>query len=293
MSPAAVLRRRGGFATRAQLLDVCERRDVDAALASGTIVWLSRGRYGLPELDVAIATAHGLNAVLSHTSAALWHGWEVKATPSRTDVTVPRRRRISAGPLVRAHKCDLPARDVVEGIATSVERTLGDCLRSLPFDEALSIADSALRHGVDRSVLVEVAHAVRGRGHSNALRVAGKADGEAANPFESCLRSVAVRVPGLEVRPQRLVVGTRQTVRPDLVDERMRIVLEADSFEWHGDRAALRRDARRYNFLVVDDWLVLRFAFEDVMFDQGYVFDVLHSLVDTRSQVRRCPHCAA
>lgn len=288
-----MLRRRGGFATRAQLLEVFERHDVDAALERGEIVWLSRGRYGLPELDLSVATAHGLNAVLSHTSAAMWHGWEVKAAPDRTHVTVPRRRRISAGPRVRPHKCDLSVDEVVDGIATSVQRTLEDCLRTLPFDEALSIADSALRHGVDPSVLQEVANRIRGRGKSNAMRVAAAADARAANPFESCLRSIAIRVPGLDVQPQLLIAGSRQRVRPDLVDRRLRVVLEADSFEWHGDRSALKRDARRYNYLLIDGWLVLRFAYEDVMFDPAYVFDVLHCVVDARTQVPRCPHCAA
>ncbi len=64
-------------------------------------------------------------------------------------------------------------------------------------------------------------------------------------------------------------------MRPDLVDDRLRIVLEADSFEWHGGRSALARDARRYNTLVVDGWLVLRFAWEDVMHDPRYVRAVL------------------
>ncbi len=53
--------------------------------------------------------------------------------------------------------------------------------------------------------------------------------------------------------------------RPDLVDERLGIILEADSFAWHGSRAALRRDAKRYDEFVVRGWLVLRFAWEDVM----------------------------
>ena len=52
-------------------------------------------------------------------------------------------------------------------------------------------------------------------------------------------------------------------------------MVEADSFEWHGDRAALRRDARRYDLLVADGWTVLRFAYEDVMHDQAWVRSVL------------------
>ena len=73
------------------------------------------------------------------------------------------------------------------------------------------------------------------------------------------------------------------------------MVLEADSFEWHGDRAALRRDAKRYNLLVVEGWLVLRFAWEDVMFDPDYVRQVLVAVVALvqRQADFPCPRCRA
>jgi Protein of unknown function (DUF559) len=68
-----------------------------------------------------------------------------------------------------------------------------------------------------------------------------------------------------------------------------RIVLEADSFAWHGDRSALRWDARRYDNLVVRGWLVLRFAWEDVMHDQDYVrhtLQAISALVHEQAEVR-------
>jgi very-short-patch-repair endonuclease len=80
-------------------------------------------------------------------------------------------------------------------------------------------------------------------------------------------------------------------MRSDLVDRDRRIVLEADSFEWHGDRAALRRDAKRYNRLVIDGWIVLRFAWEDVMFDQDYVRDVLVAVVAFVDRRRKAWGC--
>jgi very-short-patch-repair endonuclease len=63
-----------------------------------------------------------------------------------------------------------------------------------------------------------------------------------------------------------------------LVDVRRRLVLEADSFARHGSRQALRWDAQRYHNLVVRVWLVLRFAWEDVMHDQDYVRRTLHAV---------------
>ena len=93
------------------------------------------------------------------------------------------------------------------------------------------------------------------------------------------LRATALDVPGLDVEPQVPIWGDLGlTVRPDLVDRRLRIVLEADSFEWHGDRAALRRDARRYDLLVANGWVVLRFAWEDVMFHPDYVRECLEAV---------------
>lgn len=72
--------------------------------------------------------------------------------------------------------------------------------------------------------------------------------------------------------------------RPDLVDEKLRIVLEADSFEWHGSRFALARDARRYNRLAVRGWLVLRFAWEDVVLHPEDVRVVLTAAVHERTE---------
>ena len=48
--------------------------------------------------------------------------------------------------------------------------------------------------------------------------------------------------------------------RPDLVDRVLRLVVEAESFEFHGKRRMLKHDCERYNAFVVDGWLVVRFA---------------------------------
>jgi very-short-patch-repair endonuclease len=74
--------------------------------------------------------------------------------------------------------------------------------------------------------------------------------------------------------------------RPDLVDADLMVVVEADSNTWHNaSRAQLRRDCRRYTGLVVRGWLVVRFAWEDVMFEPAYVRSELVRLV-TQAQER-------
>ena len=69
-------------------------------------------------------------------------------------------------------------------------------------------------------------------------------------------------------------------VRPDRVDERLKIAVEADSFEHHGSRKALVLDCARYDNLVADGWTVLRFAWEHVMHRPAWVRSTLVSVTD-------------
>ena len=68
----------GGLSTRAALLAHFDRLDIDKALAAGEIVAVGRGRYALPIVDEGVLKAHALSGLLSLTSAALHHGWEVR-----------------------------------------------------------------------------------------------------------------------------------------------------------------------------------------------------------------------
>ncbi len=74
-------------------------------------------------------------------------------------------------------------------------------------------------------------------------RVAQHASGRAANPFESALRGIAVEAGVLGLEPQVVLECVGGRVRPDLLHRRLRLVAEADSFEWHGRRRALRTTA--------------------------------------------------
>jgi very-short-patch-repair endonuclease len=212
-------------------------------------------------------------------SSALAHGWKVKVVPERPQIAVPKDRRIDEA--VRSRMAltwtDLEETQV-EGLATDAATTLEMCGRRLPFDEALAIADSALRHrDVTKQELIRRAEAMPGRYRARCLRVVGAATGKPANPFESVLFAIALDVRGLTVEPQ---VWVEDIGRPDLVDRMLHLVLEADSFEFHGKRQMLKRDCERYNAFVVAGWLVLRFAYEHVMFDPDYVRSVLVAAVE-------------
>lgn len=281
----AVLTKLGGVSDVTTLLTFTSRRRLDKAVASGRVVRDARGRYALPGVDESRRAAARLNGVLCLDSAARFHGWGLKHQPATPAVAVPRNRKVTAERKGDARVFYLALTDEERGLqATSALRTVLDCAARLSFDEALAIADSALRaEALGKAELLEAASSQPKRHRPRCVAVAQAADGRAANPFESVLRAIALDVPGLEVEPQFWI----EERRVDLADPRLGLVIEADSFEFHGQRRQLKRDCERYNALALAGWVVLRFAWEHVMFEPDYVRSVLVGAVS------RCQRVAA
>ncbi|WP_161962302.1 type IV toxin-antitoxin system AbiEi family antitoxin domain-containing protein [Nocardioides speluncae] len=204
------------------------RKRPRTAVKRGQIKRVTRDRYCLPDGERGVVAAAKLHGVASHLSAAAHWGWEIKFPPEEPQVSVRRDRKIAAERRVgvRLHWTTFSAGDV-DGMVTGRLRTVVDCARDLPFDEALAVADSALRHGdVTKEELVQAAAAVKGGGAARARRVAACADARAANPFESVLRALAIDA-GLNATPQVEVVVDGKEVHPDVADRGRRIALEA------------------------------------------------------------------
>lgn len=274
---AQVLERLGGVADAAALVAATSKRRVLTAVAAGDIVRDGHGRYALPGAEEALRAAGRLTGVVSHLSAAAYWGWAVKTPAVRPSVTVPRNRKVAPERRkgVDVYYANLSDEDRDRGV-TGKGRTVVDCAKKRPFDEALAVADSALRAGdVTRDELVSLAEQVATTHRAECQRVAREADGRAANPFESVLRAVSLDVPGLRLEPQQVVVTRPRIIRPDLLDWRRRVVVEAESFEFHGDRSALVRDCERYNELGALGWTVYRFTWGHVMNAPWYVKQVL------------------
>ena len=274
----AELTRQGGVAGHADLIAASSRRSLEQALTSAQVVRDARGRYAFPTADDGRRAAHRLCGVASHLSAAAHWGWSTKTVADRPWVTVPRNRTVTPADQTSVHVSwrRLDPMDVVDGWVTGPLRTALDCAAALPFDEALAVSDSALRTGmVTPDELVRAAEAHPARGRARIGRVAQHASADAANPFESVLRAICVEVPGLVVAPQVAISGDGFSARVDLADTRLRIVIEADSFQFHGGRDRLRHDCWRYDELVALGWLVLRFAWEQVMFAPEWVHRIL------------------
>jgi very-short-patch-repair endonuclease len=278
MEPVEALERHGGAASHRQVMRLASRRRLRAAVRAGQVVKVSRRRYVLPTADDARRAASELTGTVCLRSAAAHHGWAMKLQPPVPEVAVSPRRHLALERRegVRVLWMPVAADDAAAGV-TGPLKTVIDCARHLPFDEALAIADSALRSGaVTRADLDAVR--VRGAGAAAVRRVLTHADGRAANPFESVLRALCLDAE-LDAQPQLAIDLGSGTVHPDLVVPSLRVVLEADSWTFHATRGAHARDCARYNLLVIHGWRVLRFTWEQVMLEQSYVRWILAQVV--------------
>ncbi|WP_050671235.1 DUF559 domain-containing protein [Luteipulveratus halotolerans] len=274
----------GGAATYGQLRTIASKRAIGQAVDTGRLIRLARNRDATSELAEHAASAHGLSGTMSHGSAAAHYGWSMKHEPQIPVVTVRPNRH-----LTRDQQCGVRTvwRDLSSaersGAVTSPLRTVVDCALTMPFDEALAVADSACRAGdVDEDTLIEAAGRVRGRGARQARRVLRESTSLAANPLESVLRAIALDVAGLDVSPQVQICEPGVWAVVDLADVSLGLVLEAEGFAFHGTRKGFEKDCERYSSLTCLGWLVLRFTWKQVMRRPDWVRDRIADAVRLR-----------
>ncbi len=256
----AALTRLGGIGSTADVLALTSRKRLRRAVGARRVLHVSRGRYALPVADEARDVAARVGGHLRLLSAAAHWGWETK-WPARFPQVVAARKpeRPVDGELV----CDTLPRADLDGWATSHLRTVLDCAAELPFDEALAVADSALRHGdLTRDDLLG---ALRPDTPAPVRQVLEHASDLAANPFESVLRAILIEA-GILVVPQWATTIAGVTYHPDLADPFSALAIEANSWAHHAGKAEHDADCTRYNALVTGGWTVLRFTWEQVMF---------------------------
>lgn len=270
MEAVEALAQLGGTASFSALLTLTSRRRLRSALTRGAVARIGHDRYALAAVGEAQRLAERLGGYVSHTSAALHYGWELRAMPADpqliigTDVAPPPSGRFR----IRWHDAR-PGE--VRGWATAPITTVLMCARDLDHATALAVADSALRHGdVAQDELVAAARTWP----SHVQTLVAQANGQAANPFESVLRSVALDC-GVDLVPQYRIQVGRNVFHPDLADPIAGIVVEADSWGFHAEREDHERDCRRYSLLTADGWRVLRFTYDQVMHRPEHVQLVL------------------
>jgi hypothetical protein len=235
-------------------------------------------------IAAAYEAAIACGGTVCRGSAALTHGWEVLKIPAKPQVTIPKNRDTARVQIasVELRKLNLPEAHVDE-LVTIRPRTLTDSLRHYGLTEGLSIADSALRHGFAKADLDELARTARGPRAFKIKLVARVADQRAANVFESATRAIALTVAGLDVVPQMSIYeGGVFLGRPDLVDQELRLITEADSAEHHATVDGINRDSMRYDTFVVHGWLVLRFTWTQVVRQPAWVRSIITAAVERR-----------
>ena len=269
MEAVDALEQLGGIAPAAEIVMLSSRRKLRTAVERRAITRVDRDRYALHRSDLGRRLAIEHNAHLSHLSAAVHHGWKVRSTPGVPHLLLPTAVRT---PTSKARFWfHIARRDELDGWATGPILTVLLCARDLPFDSALTVADSALRDGaMSHDTLITAAASWRGGNEGRVQLVAAHANGLAKNPFESGLRGITISA-GYDFVPQYEVRVGAMTVHPDLVDPINGIILEADSWGFHADKEAHDRDCQRYTMLTADGWIVLRFTYDQVMFQPAYV----------------------
>lgn len=221
--------------------------EVRARVRDGALVPLRRGSYlSAGERPPDAESWHVLavraalpdlapQVVISHVSAAVLHGLPVWGIAlNRITATRSRRSgaRRTAGMHLYAAPLDPDEIATMGTIAvTSAARTVADIARSLPFEQAVSLADAALHRGLTTpQALQEALRRAAGRpGCPQARRAIAFADGRSESVGESRSRVAMLRagLPAPELQ-WPFVGGGRELGRVDFWWPRLRTVGEFD-----------------------------------------------------------------
>ena len=190
-------------------------RELRRMRRSGALTDVRRGSYAIPD-DERLATPEGRHAMLveatlpglapgavvSHVSAAVLHGLPVWNIPlRRVHGTRDARSGGRISSRLHLHASPLDPADVVEidGVpVTSLARTAVDLARTVAFEQAVVVADGALRALFGEPAALRAAHerAAGWPGAPKAKRVLDFADGRSESAGESRSR-VAIHRLGL------------------------------------------------------------------------------------------------
>jgi hypothetical protein len=210
----AVIARHGGLATAQMLAEVgIDDRLLNSWLKRSVVLPIRRGVYTTPETWAAWdpydarpwarvrAARYSLRVrhVLSHDSAALAHGLRlIAADESAVHISRPDMRGFRSGSGICHHGARFTPDQVelVRGAAVlDVPRTVADLARRHGYREGLVAADGALRQGIGRHDLLEVAETMRGWPDSLVVRaVAEDADEGAESAGETLARELALEL---------------------------------------------------------------------------------------------------
>jgi len=250
----------GGVARTADLLRRgVSRRALGRARDRGALASVGQGCLAVPGAPPELVAAVRVRGAITCVSALVRYGLPLRAAPEQHHVAIDTSRGAPRHgllpPAVRLHwSGPTRARDHVVPPAVA----LSHAARCLPLPDLVAALDAALARGLADRVDLAAQHPRAGAAvFGRAITLADARSGS----FQESVVRVALVGAGLDVEPQVHIPGVG---RVDLLIER-RIVLEADGFAYHADRAAFREDRRRDRRLELAGYPVLRYAFEDAV----------------------------
>jgi predicted transcriptional regulator of viral defense system len=226
------------------------RRGVYATKSA--VKWAETDRVKRHALHVLTARATaGRDAVASYQSAAVLHRLDLLKSPpvGHVTLTVPPSRRWerAQSAAVVFHSAELPPEHLTKLynlLLTTPARTVADLARTLPFTDAVVVADSALHQ--EKATKAELSaildSATRWPGVKQARRVTEFADERAESPLESAARVVFDQL-GLDPPELQATIFTpNDAFRVDFLWPEHKVVVEADGLAKFDDpRTAIKQ----------------------------------------------------
>jgi Transcriptional regulator, AbiEi antitoxin/Protein of unknown function (DUF559) len=219
--------------------------------------------------------ATGGNAVASYHSAALLHRLSLLTSPSPDTVTLtlpPAKKWNRARPAdVVFHASELPKEHVTRLYnlpVTTVARTVADLARTLPFMDAVVVADSALnQEKTSKPEILQVLEKCKGwPGVRQARRALEFADERAESPLESAARVVFAEA-GLDPPELQATIHGEQAqfaARVDFLWRAQKVIAEADGLVKYNDRKDLLNERERDHQLREAGYIAVHFTWREL-----------------------------
>ncbi|WP_426996726.1 DUF559 domain-containing protein [Pseudarthrobacter sp. N5] len=267
MDLASYLKYAGSVARTSALLKAgCTERAIRNAVTAGEIKRLRHGVVALPEAAPNMVAAVLANGLLSCASAAAHHGLWCLHEPKKLHLLC--KHGSAAGVVIHRESLVPPLFPLpVAGLTD----TLLHSLRCLPEVEAAIVVESAVLQGT--TTLDYLRQRLPGNRNGGARKVLDLVDGTADSPIEVVAR-LLFRRQGIHTETQVDLPGI------GIVDFLLEgfLIVELDGAS-HLEARQVRKDRRRNNASTLDGYAVLRYGYQDVVYNQqkiiGEVWQVL------------------
>ncbi|MCW2706872.1 MAG: hypothetical protein JWM22_714 [Frankiales bacterium] len=228
----------------------------------------------------AVLLELGKRAVLGGRSAALAWGWDLLVEPEKVEVVVPpggttERADVEFTQLVWQSRVPLPVRQLDPLPVLSATDTVLHCAITLPMREAVAIADSAMRSStITHKQLTAAVRAHHAKpGYRRMRKVLLWSDPKCGSVLESAFRVLVLEAGLARPNSQYRIGGARV----DFCWVVLRIVVEVDGRRFHDPEDSRNKDRKRDHMLVSTSWRLLRFTWQEIVHDPGYVLGILNA----------------